>query len=198
MMDPTEGYGAYVTYLAVKRHFDSDYDFHKYNGRVRASQKSFLERSDRFHFKRAQKQHGARVAEYFVANFRHGREWVGEFDAAAHSEWLKVLESFSYRFGEDVARAVEESGGLNSLLKYEDGRVPALMQMEMSGRVQPETVVALDWLLSFLSSWDKPDFVLRSRIRFYRKLAPFVLERVKLDRAELRKKVLDIAAEANI
>ena len=32
-----EAYDAYIIYIALKSHFNSDYDFNKYNGKVSAS-----------------------------------------------------------------------------------------------------------------------------------------------------------------
>ena len=50
-MDIYQGYNAYITYLAIKQHFTSpEYDFIKYNGKVRASKDSFLKRRDKFFF----------------------------------------------------------------------------------------------------------------------------------------------------
>ena len=52
MYDVAEGFDAYKTYLALKRHFTSDYDYFKYNGKVRAGVESFLKRNDKFFFRK--------------------------------------------------------------------------------------------------------------------------------------------------
>ena len=44
-MTSREGYDAYTLYLGIKLHFTSkDYNFIKYNGKVKADIKSFLKR----------------------------------------------------------------------------------------------------------------------------------------------------------
>ena len=50
-MTSREGYDAYTLYLGIKLHFYSnDYDFVKYNGKVKADIKSFLKRNDTYPF----------------------------------------------------------------------------------------------------------------------------------------------------
>ena len=45
------GFEVYKMYLALKQHFTKEkYDFYKYNGKVRANEKSFEERRDRYFF----------------------------------------------------------------------------------------------------------------------------------------------------
>lgn len=55
------GFEVYKMYLALKQHFTKEkYDFYKYNGKVRANEKSFEESSDRYFFKKlATKYSGA-------------------------------------------------------------------------------------------------------------------------------------------
>ena len=49
------GFDVFKTYLAVKNHFTSDYDYHKYGGRVTAKLESFTKRSDRYFFHKLSK-----------------------------------------------------------------------------------------------------------------------------------------------
>ena len=43
-------YEAYTTYLALKLHFSTDYDFFRYNGKVSASPESFKKRKEKYQF----------------------------------------------------------------------------------------------------------------------------------------------------
>ena len=72
------GYEAYQLYLGIKLHYNSDYDFNKYNGKVSASFESFLKRSDKFQFSKLRKQHGEQLKDYYVANFMYKDYWVGD------------------------------------------------------------------------------------------------------------------------
>ena len=50
-MTSREGYDAYTLYLGIKLHFiNEEYNFIKYNGKVKADIKSFLKRKDKYHF----------------------------------------------------------------------------------------------------------------------------------------------------
>ena len=45
-----DAFDAYKVYIALKSHFNSDYDFNKYNGKTSVSLDSFLKRGDRHFF----------------------------------------------------------------------------------------------------------------------------------------------------
>ena len=46
-------FDCYKIYLALKNHFTRDsYDYHKYNGRTRATVEAFYKRKDRFWFEK--------------------------------------------------------------------------------------------------------------------------------------------------
>ena len=46
-----DSYTWYVKYLAMKKHFtDAKYDYHKYNGKIRASYDKFRTRNDAYFF----------------------------------------------------------------------------------------------------------------------------------------------------
>ena len=51
-----EAFNAYRTYLALKQHFTSNYDYFKYNGKVNVSPNSFETRKDKFHFYKLSKK----------------------------------------------------------------------------------------------------------------------------------------------
>ena len=49
------GFDVFKTYLAVKNHFTTDYDYNKYGGRVTAKLESFTKRPDRYFFHKLSK-----------------------------------------------------------------------------------------------------------------------------------------------
>lgn len=64
------GFDVFKTYLAVKNHFTTDYDYNKYGGRVTAKLESFTKRPDRYFFHKLSKRYNQRdILDYFVANF---------------------------------------------------------------------------------------------------------------------------------
>jgi len=64
-------FDTYKTYLALKNHFTKDsYDYHKYQGKSRASLQSFYKRRDRYWFEKLSRQkEDKEVIDFFVANF---------------------------------------------------------------------------------------------------------------------------------
>ena len=77
-------FDTYKTYLALKNHFTKDsYDYHKYQGKSRASLQSFYKRKDRYWFEKLSRQKEEKdVIDFFVANFTTCSDpqtlWIGE------------------------------------------------------------------------------------------------------------------------
>ena len=106
------GFEVYKMYLALRQHFTKDsYDYFKYRGKVRASEKSFEERRDRYFFKKlATKYDGQKMLDYFVANFAcDPKGYIRSFSDGQ----LRILEnnqeSFSYKFRQDVSSIIGRS-----------------------------------------------------------------------------------------
>ena len=59
------GFEVYKMYLSLKQHFTKpDYDYYKYNGKVRANEKSFEQRQDRYFFKKLATKHTGNTVSY--------------------------------------------------------------------------------------------------------------------------------------
>ena len=70
-------YEAYQTFLAIKQHFTSSYDFFKYGGKVKANASSFDQRRDKFYFQKLARHRDLRG--FLVSNFiDRDIKWVGE------------------------------------------------------------------------------------------------------------------------
>ena len=103
---------AYQKFLAIKSHFtQKNYDFVKYNGKVRANPHSFEKRSDKFQFEKLAKKFKNKDKEltpFIVANFtRRNISWIGDLTTDEESdrvyeEWKKVQQSLTYTFKEDM------------------------------------------------------------------------------------------------
>ena len=79
-MKPLE---VYKSYLAFKNHFTKEkYDYFKYGGRSRASEKAFNKRKDRYFFERmSRKKSDDEIKNFFLANFSQASDsnqvWIG-------------------------------------------------------------------------------------------------------------------------
>ena len=149
-------YEAYVTYLAVKRHFSrGTYDFFKYHGQVKASKEVFDARKDIMKFqKMARIKHP--LPEYLAVNLRDNHTvWVGEIllpeAETKYLKYRKIIESFSYHLRNEL----EEIGCIKTSLKIgSDGEVPKLLDLYLSSVVSLETLIVLDSLINFTKKFD--------------------------------------------
>lgn len=158
-MDLYQGYNAYLTYLALRSHFTSDYDYYKYHGKVRASRESFLKRNDKFFFAKLEKRMKKNELVYFfVANFiDHDDVWVGNLvnDASEdiYTAWKKRIQSLAYNFKNECEYL--GSYDFNSLFEVAEYSHPLLLRKYMQKEVSPETMVIMDSVLGFINRWNK-------------------------------------------
>lgn len=153
-----EGYKAYKTYLAIKQHFTTDYNFHKYNGKIRASEESFYKRRDRFFFRKLEKKYSKEeLIMYFVSNFaKSTSKWIGNLlsqdSEKNYLEYKKNKESLSYSFKNELIFIKHKNLG-NKLFEINDGH-PPLFKFYLQGKVSIETLVILDNKLNFIKYWN--------------------------------------------
>ena len=104
-------FDTYKTYLALKNHFTKDsYDYHKYQGKSRASLQSFYKRKDRYWFEKLSRQkEDKEVVDFFVANFVSCTDpqtvWIGELikeGEIRYKSWQKRIQSLSYLFKHEL------------------------------------------------------------------------------------------------
>ena len=149
------GYEAYQLYLGIKLHYNSDYDFNKYNGKVSASFESFLKRSDKFQFSKLRKQHGENLKDYYVSNFMHKDYWVGDLlgeeGKENYTEWKKYNQSLLYSFEKDIRHLNSLEGKLDNLFNNNDSSHPIIVQCLLSKSISFGTGVLLDSLIGWSS-----------------------------------------------
>lgn len=206
------GFEVYKDYLTIKKHFNTDFDYFKYNGKSRVRRETFEKRKDRFFFdKLAKKLSKNDVVGFFVSNFVYNRKmWIGEFEDESFdifTDWKRKIESLSYTYSQDVANLRssietwnELKGGDNLQLKFdqifkpEQGQHPILLNFVFSKECSIETFVILNDILDFVPCWNKrivekviwPDFA-----KVCVKYQPFV-EYDKEKMMTILKKELDI------
>jgi hypothetical protein len=151
-----EAFEAYKKYLAIKSHFTRrDYDYFKYNGKVKATFPTFEKRKDRYFFFKLAKQKN--VEQFLVASFIELGEnvWVGDLlesmaTSNAYVSWLKRQEALTYTFKNDLDKLDED---FNSNLKVVDGQHPNLLKLLLQREICIETVVILNDLANFTDYW---------------------------------------------
>ena len=151
----------YRTYIAIKNHFtQKKYDFHKYNGKVKASLQSFYKRKDRFWFEKlSRNKSDQEVIEFFVSNFitctDPSKLWIGELMREGedrYTSWKKRTQSLSYTFKEELESILIDQD-LDSIFSSKKGH-PPLLKKYLSGQTSIETMVILDKILGYRKEFD--------------------------------------------
>ncbi len=150
-----DAYEMYIYYLALKRHFTSSYDYHKYNGKINASITSFETRKDKFFFYKLSKRSDAK--DFILANMVNDPKiWigdiVGEEGEKIFTEWTKKQQSLSYVFKTELGKLDED---FDSNLITKDGQHPKLLRLHTSGNISQETLIIIDDLTNVFSYWSK-------------------------------------------
>ena len=161
-----QGLDCYRTYLAMKQHFTNPkFDFFQYDGKVRASEEKYQERSDFYFFETmARKLTDQEVKEYLLASFIASNDptkvWIGDIKRSGKDWWLawqKQRQSEYYIVNQDLDRLVqhmEEKGHTFNNL-FEDMGHPPLLRYFIKQQISLDTLVILDMVLGFMKQWDK-------------------------------------------
>lgn len=153
--DTKEAFQVYCTYLAMRQHFTSSYDYFKYGGKIKASKKSFETRKDRFFFFKLSKKKNWK--ELILSNvIINPKMWVGKMmDTEAEKnylEWKGRQEAFSHHFREDIKK-MNVDFNANFLVK--DGQNPTIIRQYICGEISLDTITALTCLINCQKIWEK-------------------------------------------
>ena len=158
------GFEVYKIYLAVKLHFTSkgrSYDFHKHLGRTTARLETFTKRRDRYFFHKLSKSYNNNtIVDYFVSNFvTNTNLWVGDIIGKTgddnHKQWSKKIEALHYYYEQDIDYILEQDYKFDDLFKSINGQHPPILKMFLSKKINFETVLILDEILSFTKQLNK-------------------------------------------
>ena len=159
------GFDVFKTYLAVKNHFTTDYDYQRYGGRVTAKLESFTKRPDRYFFHKLSKRYNERdILDYFVANFAvDGNKWVGNLinneGAENYTRYRKYKDAFEYHFRNDCVSISNDFArrgiSFNDGFLVHSGQHPRILRLHIQRKIHIQTTVILDSILSFSKVWSK-------------------------------------------
>ena len=158
------GFEVYKIYLAVKLHFTSkgrSYDFHRHLGKTTARLETFTKRRDRYFFHKLSKSYNnITIVDYFVSNFvTNTNLWVGDIIGKTgddnYKQWSKKIEALHYYYEQDIDYILEQDYKFDDLFKSVNGQHPPILKMFLSKRINFETVLILDEILSFTKQLNK-------------------------------------------
>lgn len=153
VVDP---YEVYIKYLALKSHFsDLNYDYFKYNGKVKAWRSTFDVRKDKYFFYKLSKKKDP--IEYLVANFIGSNDfYIGNIRTdesdQIYMDYKKRKESLSYVFKNDLSKMKEN---FNDNIVVPDNEHPYLLRLYMRGDISLETLTLINKCVNIFDYWDK-------------------------------------------
>lgn len=188
---------AYKEYLALKNHFSKpDYDYFKYNGKLKVNVSSFDARKDKLFFQKLAKHPD--VHNFLVANLsKDEKAWIKQLayseDAEkVYKDWLKRNQSLTYVVKNELNQL--ETNFNDNFLIGKDNPHPYLLRLYLGNYVSLETLCILLDLTGAKKHWDKKmeyDPVYEDVKKKIEKYTPFI----KYDKEKIKKLVLDYFTE---
>ena len=155
-------YEVYQKYLSLKQHFNKkNYDYFKFQGKVRANESSFEKRRDKHHFIRLSKIYkDEELTKFFVSNFVKSKDlWVGNATSpegrSNYIAWKTKIQSLPYVFENELEEMFDENENFNDIFNVEDGQHPPIVRHVFGEEVSLETFIVLDSILNFTSKFNE-------------------------------------------
>lgn len=151
-----DSFNAYVKFLAIKKHFTTDnYDYFKYNGKVRANYETFMSRNDAYSFAKLSKKddvQGLILANILINKNIWVRELLDSEGEARYMNWRKRIESLTYTFKSELAHLDDE---YKQNFISRDGQHPLLMTLLLQRKISLETFTILSFMANIFSYWSE-------------------------------------------
>lgn len=142
--------------MAIKNHFQTTYDYFRYNGKVKTQPSSFEVRKDKYFFTKMQKHPDALglLVSHFIDN---PHAWIGDivqFDVSQdlYLNWKKRQQAITYTYQEDLKKL---SPDLDHSLTVVHGQHPILLKLYLGGTISPETLILLNGQVNYFPYWQK-------------------------------------------
>jgi hypothetical protein len=153
------GYEAYQQFVALKAHFTTNYDYFKYNGKIKAaSADSYQNRKDKYQFEKLSKRSSEiDITKLIVSNLIiNPKIWAGQLldEKGLHNynTTIKDDQSLYYTFTQHVQLLDKD---FNSNFKVQENSHPKLFQLLISKKVNLNTCIILDDIVKYKSYWDR-------------------------------------------
>lgn len=188
----TTAFECYKEYLALKNHFSRpDYDYFKYNGKIKSNLDSFEKRKDKLFFQKLAKHPD--VHNFLVANLSENeKHWIRDLAYSEDAEktyrnWLKKQQSLTYIFKQELSKLDDN---FNNNFNCKSNEHPLLLKKFLGNEISLETLRLLLEFTGAKKHWNSKmqyDLVydmIRAKVEKY---SPFI----KADKEKLKKIVLD-------
>lgn len=177
-------YECFTTYMAMKRHFTSDYDMFKYNGKLNNLDMSKFEtRRDKYFFHKLSKLKNPH--DFMLANILSNMNfWPGDVNNlethAVYVNWQRRSQSMAYMYKDDLKKMKDD---FDSNILVSDKSHPYLIRLILREDIGVETFIILNELTPFFWYWDdalKGDPIWNDLKQKCEKYRPFFINRVDL------------------
>lgn len=182
----------YKEYLALKNHFTKhDYDYFKYNGKLRVNVDSFDKRKDKLFFQKLCKHKD--LHNFLISNFaKNEKLWIRDLaysDEAenTYKEWMKNTQSFSYIFRQELSKLDDD---FNSNFICKDHQHPKLLKLYLSKDISLDSLCLLLEFSGAKKHWDKElqyDLIWDTLSFKISKYSPFI----NCDKSKLKQIIVD-------
>lgn len=150
-----QGYHVYQTYLALQRHFTSDYDYFKYNGKINASVNAYNGRSDYFAFEKLSKIIDSKnLVDFFLSHFLDKPNcWIRDMSKSEYEKYSAFMKNFPKQFKEDVDYLAMNHKP-HELIQVGAG-IPLIHELVIKQKISIETLILMDCFFPFLEQHEK-------------------------------------------
>ena len=181
-----DSFNAYVKFLALKKHFTTDnYDYFKYNGKVRANYETFMSRNDAYSFAKLAKKddvQGLILSNLLINKNIWVRDLLDSEGEARYMNWRKKIESLGYVFKSELAHLNDEYK--RNFISV-DGQHPYVMTLLLQKKISLETFTILTFMANIFSYWSEKivdkhiSFDIIDKSRKYKPFLEFDTDRFK-------------------
>lgn len=162
----------------MKKHFsDAGYDYHKYNGKIRASYDKFRTRNDAYFFaKLADRDNPEKLmlANMLVKPDVWIRNILEQEGENRYIEWQKKIDSLSRVFSQDLNQLDDN---YQSNFTSVNGQHPLIMTLYLQKKITLETLTILATISNVFPYWEKEivdKIIAGDIIKLVRKYKPFL------------------------
>lgn len=178
-----DGYETYILYLALQKHFSSNYDFFKYNGKVKASTQSYQKRNDIYSFEKIPKIVPKKeILDFMLAHFLDNpKAWIKNMSRVDYEKYKSVLKNMTTNFKRDLETISHDPA---SFLAVTENEIPKIHDYCMRDEIKIESLVLLDQLHPFIDDHEekcKVPFAFPQHITRIKKYRPFVIQKVDIN-----------------
>tara|TARA_R110002153_G_scaffold29711_2_gene91072 strand:- start:1442 stop:2053 length:612 start_codon:yes stop_codon:yes gene_type:complete len=148
------GYYTYINYLALQRHFTSDYDYFKYQGKVNASKTAYNNRTDHYSFEKLSKILPQKELEnFFVSHFISKPNcWIKDMSKDNYEKYKSHLKKFPQKFKQDVEMMSVEYTPFKLIEVKSDTSIPLIHELVIKKIINIETLILMDNFFPFVDN----------------------------------------------